>query len=126
MEAMIANTIPIYWGNPLIARDFNPQCFINCHDFESFDDVISYVAEVDQDDDLYRQFILAPAFSNGVDNTYINTANIGQRFDKIFSGTSRSNVAGSFDRLKYMFHPSRSMHYVASRVRARRQNRNKK
>jgi alpha(1,3/1,4) fucosyltransferase len=32
LHAFISNTVPIYWGNPEIAKDFNPKAFINCHD----------------------------------------------------------------------------------------------
>ena len=76
MEALIADTIPIYWGNPLVYRDFNPDCFINCHDFDSFDEVISYVEKVDNDDELYRRYLSAPAFINGVDNEFVNEENV--------------------------------------------------
>ena len=34
MHALITDTIPIYWGNPLAGLDFNPKAFINCHDFK--------------------------------------------------------------------------------------------
>jgi hypothetical protein len=32
-DPMLAGSIPIYWGNPSIARHFNPQSFINAHDY---------------------------------------------------------------------------------------------
>ena len=31
LHAFMANTVPIYWGNPLVGNDFNPDSFINCH-----------------------------------------------------------------------------------------------
>ena len=60
MEAFASATVPIYWGNPDIAKEFNPDSFINCHDFESFDDVVDYVRKVDGDDDLYLSMVKAP------------------------------------------------------------------
>lgn len=33
MESFVSDTVPIYWGNPLINEDFNPSAFINLHDF---------------------------------------------------------------------------------------------
>jgi hypothetical protein len=33
-DAMLANSIPIYWGNPEIKREFNTKSFINYHDIE--------------------------------------------------------------------------------------------
>jgi alpha(1,3/1,4) fucosyltransferase len=29
---MLASSIPIYWGDPLVHREFNPRSFINAHD----------------------------------------------------------------------------------------------
>ena len=30
----MVNSLPIYWGNPLIHREFNTKSFVNYHDFE--------------------------------------------------------------------------------------------
>jgi len=60
MEAFASETVPIYWGNPDIAKEFNPDAFINCHDFDSFDEVIEYVRKVDEDDELYLKMVKAP------------------------------------------------------------------
>lgn len=47
-------SVPIYWGNPLVVRDFNPKAFINCNDFDNdFDAVIERVKELDNDPDKY-------------------------------------------------------------------------
>ena len=47
-------SIPIYWGNPLVAKDFNPKAFINCNDYDNdFDAVIERVKELDNDPDKY-------------------------------------------------------------------------
>lgn len=60
MEAFASETVPIYWGNPDIAKEFNPDSFINCHDFNSFDEVVSYVKKVNEDDELYLKMVNAP------------------------------------------------------------------
>lgn len=57
VEAFAARTIPIYYGDPRIAEDFNPKSFINCHDYASLDDVIMRVKEIDCDDNLYLEMI---------------------------------------------------------------------
>ena len=60
MEAFASETVPIYWGNPDIAREFNPGSFINCHDFSSFEAVAEFVKKVDGDDELYLSMVKAP------------------------------------------------------------------
>ena len=55
-----AKTIPIYWGNPEVAREYNPKAFINCHDYENFDQVLEEVKRIDQDDDLWCRMVSQP------------------------------------------------------------------
>ena len=57
LQAFAAGTIPIYWGNPRVAEDFNPCSFINCHEYGNYDEVIEKVKEVDNDDEMYLQYI---------------------------------------------------------------------
>jgi hypothetical protein len=85
MEALITNTIPIYWGDPKIGNDFNAKAFINCHDFESMDEVIEHIKKVDQDDDLYRQYLSEPLLVDNKETDYCNEEKILQRFEEIFS-----------------------------------------
>ena len=35
VHAMLAHSLPIYWGNPCVERDFNTASFLNAHDFDS-------------------------------------------------------------------------------------------
>ncbi|OOP80209.1 glycosyltransferase family 10 domain-containing protein, partial [Helicobacter pylori] len=43
IDAYFSHTIPIYWGSPSVAKDFNPKSFVNVHDFNNFDEAIDYV-----------------------------------------------------------------------------------
>lgn len=65
LHAFISNTVPIYWGNPEVTKDFNPKAFINCHDFEDFEAVVERIREVDNNDELYLSILNEPPF---VDN----------------------------------------------------------
>lgn len=64
IQAFASSTIPIYWGNPDIASEFNPKAFINCHDFESFDAVLEEVKRIDNDDDAFYSMIKEPIFTD--------------------------------------------------------------
>ncbi|WP_037320962.1 glycosyltransferase family 10 domain-containing protein [Salegentibacter sp. Hel_I_6] len=66
LHAFISNTIPIYWGNPEVTKDFNPNSFINCHDYKSLEDILKRVKELDNNDTLYLDMLNAPAL---IDNT---------------------------------------------------------
>ena len=40
VEPMLAGSVPIYWGNPLVGLDFNPRSFIDVSAFPDFDAAI--------------------------------------------------------------------------------------
>jgi alpha(1,3/1,4) fucosyltransferase len=102
LHAFLANTIPIYWGNPLIDQDFNPKSFINCHEYSSFEKVIERVIEVDRNDDLLREYLEQPVFSSPQGNEYINEDNILERFNTIFSTANNIKLAAKYtDIYKY-------------------------
>lgn len=63
IEAWSAKTIPIYYGNPKIGEEFNTRAFINCHDYESFDEVMQVVRELDSDEKKYRAMMEESIFS---------------------------------------------------------------
>jgi hypothetical protein len=59
-QSMWAESLPIYWGNPLVHLDFNRRSFINFPDHGSLDSLVERVIEVDRNDDLYAQFLREP------------------------------------------------------------------
>ena len=65
VNGFMANTIPIYWGNPAIGKEFNTKRFINCHEYKNFDEVLERVKKIDSDDELYLQIINEPVFAEG-------------------------------------------------------------
>lgn len=55
-----AHSIPIYWGNPYIAEEYNPKAFINCHDYNTLEEVVEKVKEIDQNNELWAEMISQP------------------------------------------------------------------
>jgi len=60
MEAKYAGCIPIYWGNPLIDRDFNPRAFINLHKFSSVSECVDFVIELDNNPEAFSEMQREP------------------------------------------------------------------
>jgi hypothetical protein len=65
IEPLLMGSIPIYWGDPQIEDDFNPDCLINVHRFRNLDEVINRVRQIDSDDGLWKQYVTAPLFRDG-------------------------------------------------------------
>lgn len=63
--ALAARTIPIYFGNPLIGREFNEERILNVHAFPSYDALVARVRELDQDDDAYLDIVNRPILAEG-------------------------------------------------------------
>lgn len=86
-HSFLAGSIPIYWGAPNINDFFNPKSFINISDFNTFDDAIEYVKEVDNNDALYTSYLSEfPIHSKSKLNN-ITEENIIQFFRKIIKCT---------------------------------------
>ncbi len=54
-DAAQANAIPIYWGDPTIGSLFNPKAFVNCHDYQTLEEAVERVTQIDADDVLYQK-----------------------------------------------------------------------
>ncbi|MBX9891051.1 MAG: hypothetical protein K2Y12_01890 [Chitinophagaceae bacterium] len=64
------NSIPIYWGSPSIAKEFNEKRFVNTHAFDSFELAIEYIRLLDNDDELYMKMLSEPFFLGNVLNEF--------------------------------------------------------
>lgn len=60
LSSFRAHTVPIYWGNPNVCDYYNPDAFINCHSYKSFEEVIERIKEVDADDRLWAKMVSSP------------------------------------------------------------------
>ena len=61
VDAFAARCVPIYWGDPDVARVFNPKAFIHVRDFATLDDVVRRVAELETDEAAYLAMLHEPA-----------------------------------------------------------------
>jgi hypothetical protein len=65
-EPMLVNSIPIYWGDPLIGRDFDSRSFLSAHDCGSgttsamLDELVERVVAVDRDPGLLETMLATP------------------------------------------------------------------
>lgn len=60
VEPMAAGTVPIYWGNELVGRDFNKEAFIDIGDYHTLDDAVKAIAALDNDPAAYLAMLRAP------------------------------------------------------------------
>ncbi|MFN3405096.1 MAG: glycosyltransferase family 10 domain-containing protein [Cytophagaceae bacterium] len=89
LEPMLVNSIPLYWGNPEVDKDFNTESFINYNDFANDKEFLDRIIEVDQNDKLYMDILSNPYFNNNQINIYFNEELLKQQFEKIFSSKGK-------------------------------------
>lgn len=63
LDPMTVNSMPIYWGDPLVHYDFNPLSFVNVKDI---DEAIEYIIELDNNPDKYIEMLQQPWLHNNV------------------------------------------------------------
>jgi alpha(1,3/1,4) fucosyltransferase len=91
VQPMLAYSLPIYCGNPLVGRDFNTKSFLNYSDFASEEELIKKIIEIDQNDDLYLDYLRQPYYHNNQVNEFVDPENILQQFEIIFARQAQSS-----------------------------------
>jgi hypothetical protein len=95
---MLENSLPIYWGNPLIGKEFNTRSFLNYHDYKSDEALIERIIEIDRNDELYLAYLREP-FVNRDLSLEMGPGALLNFFKKIVSAlASKTPVAGTYKR----------------------------
>jgi hypothetical protein len=76
IEPLMVNSIPIYWGNPMVYKDINEKRIINSHSFNDFEAVIKKIIELDKNDALAIDVLCQPIFNDNIIPSQINPENV--------------------------------------------------
>lgn len=125
MQAFAAGGIPIYWGDPFIGKAFNPKAFINVMAFPNIDDVIQYIKQIDENDELYKAFFnedalnkeytldaIWPRFRKFVLNIFEQDINEAQRTTHTFWNLKYLTLAKNQEKIYQMMTPVREVRYL--------------
>lgn len=93
IDAFLANSIPIYLGDPEIKTIFNEKAFINCADFKNISELLDRIKEIDQNDTLYMQILKEPIFSEK-----INLDHFEENFEKFICNIFDQNIEDAYRR----------------------------
>ncbi len=68
LNPLSARSIPIYWGNPKVEEDFNPDAFVNANGYEDrLEEIVKKIIELDNDDDAYLRMLHANPMKSDYD-----------------------------------------------------------
>jgi hypothetical protein len=76
INPMFASAIPIYFGTNKVKDHFNPKSFIYVNDFKDYDECIEYIIKIDNDNDLYDQYMREPYLMENKLNEYLIDDNV--------------------------------------------------
>ena len=62
LQAFGARTIPVYYGDASVNRDFNEAAFVNCHSYNSLNEAVEYVKYLNSNDGAYLYALKQQAF----------------------------------------------------------------
>jgi len=72
LQAKTAGCIPIYWGDPYVLHDFNPDCFIYVNNFKNIQECLEYIKYVDSNEEVYQKIKNAPIFKYDIVESLTN------------------------------------------------------
>jgi hypothetical protein len=86
VHSYAANSIPLFYGNKFIYEEgFNPESFVNCHNFENFSSLIEYLNSIYTDRSKLRQFFECPIFTDNKLPEYFEKEYILNFLEKIIN-----------------------------------------
>ena len=84
-DPLAAYAIPIFWGDQNASKYFNPDSFINAHDFRDHEELADYVCLVDRTPDLYKKYLRATPFRDNLPPEEFSRERVLHFFEKIFA-----------------------------------------
>jgi len=84
MEPMTVNSIPIYWGNPLIHKEFNTKSFVSFYDHGYLGQMIEAIIDLDKNNDRYLEMLKTPWLVDNIIPDNNKVENIKAFLYKIF------------------------------------------
>lgn len=124
MQSFAAGGIPIYWGDPLIEKVFNPKSFINVMNFSNVDEAIQYIKSINENEELYNAILNEKALNEGytveivwkqfekfILNIFEQDINRAQRTTRIFWNLKYQTLAKNQEKLYQLMAPVRGIRY---------------
>lgn len=91
LEPLMVKSIPIYWGDPRVSEEFNPQAFLNRHDFQNDDELIEKIHFIDTNPRFAIEMLAQPVFPNNRYPHSIEEANIMHFLNRVIDAVGSMN-----------------------------------
>ena len=99
LHARLAGCIPIVYADKYVSLDFNPKGLVNIYDFESIEDLSSYVLELSNDENLMSQIV-----NEGVCNRMPDIDSLFEFIRQSYSDYTNQLIRPCTDEIKPITH----------------------
>jgi hypothetical protein len=69
MDGFLSGSLPVYWGDPQINRDWNKEAFVNAMSKENF---VEYIKYLDTHEKEFREIYSKPIFTDEQKERHLN------------------------------------------------------
>lgn len=87
LEPLIVGSIPIYWGNPLVNKDFNTASFLNVRNRSDFERIYSLMKKIESNEELALTYLHGPKL---LDNDFLDNKSLLDFVENIFTLPQKS------------------------------------
>lgn len=92
VDALLVRSVPLYWGDPEVDRDFSPEAFLWLRPGADVEEFVERIAAVDADDALYEELLRSPVYPVDQDNRlppHADPVVVESMFDEVFESVPR-------------------------------------
>ena len=113
MEPLAARSVPVYYGNPRIADDFDPACMVRVASRDDVERAVEEIVALDRDDRAYLEKLAAPTFTHPV-GWYEERFEgfLRHVFDQPFDAARRLNAFGYQTNIRNRAAQARKVYYL--------------
>lgn len=102
LQPMLIDSIPIYWGNKKVDKDFNTKRFINYFDFKTEKELIDRLLAIDKDPNLAIEMLQQPVFSTKKKPYVAERQEIFNAIDRVFKSKNKPNATTYFEKIHFV------------------------
>lgn len=89
LDAFRAGTVPIYWGDPRVTQEFNPDAIVDVRSYQSLEDAARAVIDLDSNPAELAEKLKAPVFRDGRDIVAEHHVSLHRFLESIASSPSQ-------------------------------------
>lgn len=115
LQPIMVDSIPIYWGNKKVDKDFNTKRFINHSDFKTENELIDRLLAIDKDPNLAIEMLQQPVFSTEKKPHNAERQEIFNAIDGVLKSKNKPRASTYIEKIHFLKRKFKRIKPVVSR-----------